>query len=237
MLRRSPVASRAGTMRLLADSFGPSILSHTALVFTHSDGRVTLAKARERGAQIAEVMRGLIGAPAEAFPVYQLDTRVESRPGSTPEYIKERLAENVRSFDALAAWVRGLPPLPTVDFTVGEYAETKRLREEREARERAEAEAKAARDALAAAELARAAAAAKRAEEDAARARDAQDAAELRQRLILLGCVCSGVAAVALLCRRSQPASETRRGGARLDPRDDAGCLPRFWPQQHQSNA
>jgi hypothetical protein len=189
-------------MKLLADSFGADVLSHTALVFTHSDGRVSPAKARERSAQIAEVMRGLIGAPPEPFPVYQLDSRVDSRPGSTTEYIRERQAENVRSLDALAAWVRGLAPLPTVDFKAGEYAEMKRLREEREAREKAEAEAKAARDALAAAELARATAAAKFAEEEAARSRRASADAELWHTVKGVGGAAGVLAAAVFLCRK-----------------------------------
>jgi hypothetical protein len=178
-------------MKLLADSFGPDVLEHTAIIFTHSDGRVTPEKAKERVAQIAAVMRGLVGKPADTFRVFQLDTRVDSRPGSTPEYIQERKAENIRNFDALLSWLRSQKPLPTVDFKVGEYAEMKRLREEREALVRAEAERKAAQEALAAAELARVTAAAKHEAEAAQRKILAEEEEQRVRILVIFCCVCT----------------------------------------------
>jgi hypothetical protein len=151
---------------LLEESFGPDFFPHVALVFNRANGGMSPERARLHAADIAGKLSKITGRSVSTFPVFQLDTQVESRAGSTPEYILERKAANARAMGDLAAWVRKQQPISTIDFKVGMYEEMKQLREKQEKLDAAKA-------AEAAAEAARQVAERERAEADQ-RARDAE---------------------------------------------------------------
>lgn len=216
--RRAPAhAPLTGCFKLLVDSFGPAVLTHMAITFTHSDGRLAPEKARARVAQIAAVVSGLTSVAVTSFPVFQLDCRVDSRPGSTPEYLDARRRENAAGLGNLTAWVRSLEPMPTVDFRPGEYAEAKRLREEKEARKSAE-------DALAAAELERVAAMQRQADDEKALAAAIAANAAAEHRRLVLFCGAAFVVLFALILR---PAWQRwLQGGSGGPPSRSRGELP-----------
>jgi hypothetical protein len=152
-------------MKLFIDSFGPEVVTRIAVVFTRA-GVKTPEQAVARATAMAATLRKLTGIPVATFPVFQIDAGVATDPRFSPEYRLDRVEKNARAFDALAMWVRTQTPIPTADFKIGEYAETKRIREaqEREATEKKRADEEAvarataeqrARDAEADAEAAR----------------------------------------------------------------------------------
>ena len=134
-------------MKLLVDSLGPGMLAHLGIVFTRAFGEVTVAASKAKAADMARAVAARTGVPATIFPSWQVDANIAGRRGATPEDIATRTAAVAAELDACIGWARVQTPLPTLDFKVGEYAETKRLREESE--RRAAAEAAAAREAAA----------------------------------------------------------------------------------------
>lgn len=131
-------------LKLLIDSFGPRLLQRIAVVFTRG-GAKSVAEVQSRATGMATVLRGLTGIPVETFPVYQFDAHVATDARFSTAYIGERQVMNSRALTTLAAWLLVQTAIPTADFKIGEYAETKRIREEQERaeeqRRRADAEA------------------------------------------------------------------------------------------------
>ncbi len=124
-----------------SDSFGPEVLSRLGVVFTRAYGDIEPQQDRGIVQHVVDVVAGHTGLPVTFFPFWQIDSNVSARRGVTPEFVAQRTAEVKRATDECVRWSLAKPPMQTLDFKVGEYAETKRIREATAAAEAADARA------------------------------------------------------------------------------------------------
>lgn len=125
-------------VKLLVDSFGPSVLAHMGILFTRAYGQ----KSRQQAAVQAETIKRLIsektGTPVVHLPFWQIDANPEQRlvMGVPEEKIAECKAALSTSLSELDRWVRTQTSLDTSGAIYDEV-----LKQRREADQRAAVQA------------------------------------------------------------------------------------------------
>ena len=117
-------------IKLLVDSFGPSVLAYTCLVFTRADGRVAPNESLAKVAEIAALIQKRTGVTIRHLPAYQIECQPDSWQGRLmPQAIEELRTQAATTCRDLVRWARSKPQLDTSDAVIGEYEQRKAKRE------------------------------------------------------------------------------------------------------------